>query len=299
MENQTTHKTGSQYKDTVFRTLFGDSKHFLELYNAVADEHIPADTIVTPYPSNELLAKYNDLAACIGDQLIVFFEHQSTISTNMPLRLLSYITDVLYLHIVDRDSLYKSKQVMIPTPKFYVLYNGEMKPNVRYVKLSDAFKTKDANPSMEIIAEIIDINLNSGESALHRSTALQGYSYFIEEIRKNQKAGMIRDKAIVTAIDSCIEQDVLSGFLTENYQEVSRMLNWEYDPEVEKRVLREEALEEGHEIGKEEGLQEGLQQGLQEGLLQGAELLAKLIREGYTLDEALEFVKTEPSTPPQ
>ena len=104
------------------------------------------------------------------------------------------------------------------------------------MEIADYFRTEESGctTSMEIIAEIIDINLNSGESALNRSTALQGYSYFIEEIRKNQKSGMIRDKAIVTAIDSCIEQDILSGFLTENYQEVSKMLNWEYDPDVEK-----------------------------------------------------------------
>ena len=36
-ENQQTQITSRQYKDTVFRTLFGDSKTFLELYNAVED----------------------------------------------------------------------------------------------------------------------------------------------------------------------------------------------------------------------------------------------------------------------
>jgi len=120
MEHISTQKTGRTYKDTLFRTIFGDSRNFLELYNAVANEHYPADTIVTPCPSNDLLAKFNDLAACIGDQLIVFFEHQSTISKNMPLRLLSYVTDILHLHIVDKDRLYGNTQVKIPTPKFYV-----------------------------------------------------------------------------------------------------------------------------------------------------------------------------------
>ena len=120
MDNFTSQKSGRQYKDTLFRTLFGESKKFLELYNAVADEHYPDDTIVTPCPSNDLLAKFNDLAACIGNQLIVFFEHQSTVSSNMPLRLLSYVTDILYLHIVDKDKLYSNTQVMIPSPKFYV-----------------------------------------------------------------------------------------------------------------------------------------------------------------------------------
>ena len=105
MENTNAQKSGRQFKDTLFRTLFSDSKNFLELYNAIADKHFPGDTDVTLCPSNDLLAKFNDLAACIENQLVVFFEHQSTISRNMPLRLLSYVTDILYLHIVDRDKL--------------------------------------------------------------------------------------------------------------------------------------------------------------------------------------------------
>jgi len=61
MENTTGNIITHKYKDTLFRTLFGDSKNFLELYNAVADEHYPEDTPVTPCPSNELIAKNNDV----------------------------------------------------------------------------------------------------------------------------------------------------------------------------------------------------------------------------------------------
>ena len=287
MENKI-QKTGRQFKDTLFRTLFGDSKSFLELYNAVANEHFPDDTVVTPCPSNDLLARFNDLAACIDNQLVVFFEHQSTISGNMPLRLLSYVTDILYLHVVDRDKLYSSAQVLIPSPKFYVLYNGDKSLSSSVMKLSDSFRARDFEPAMELTAEIIDINLNSGEVALTRSTTLQGYSYLIEEVRQNLLTGMIRDKAIVSAIDSCIELDILSEFLTEHYLEVTKVLNWEYDADAERRVLTEEAVEQG----LQQGLEQGMQQGMQQGLLQGAELLAKFINEGIPLEEALEKVKT-------
>jgi len=280
MDNFTSQKSGRQYKDTLFRTLFGESKKFLELYNAVADEHYPDDTIVTPCPSNDLLAKFNDLAACIGNQLIVFFEHQSTVSSNMPLRLLSYVTDILYLHIVDRDKLYSNTQVMIPSPKFYVLYNGEQKLNANEIRLSDAFRDHDSEPMMELVAKIININLNSGEVVLTRSTTLQGYSYLIDVIRKNQLSGMTRDKAISAAIDICIDSGVLTEFLTEYYLEVSKMLNWEYDADAERRVLTEEAM------------QQGMQQGLLQGRQQCADLLAKLIKEGTPVDEALEQIKS-------
>jgi len=280
MENINTQKTGRQYKDTLFRTLFGDSKNFLELYNAIADDHYPADTMVMPCPSNDLLAKYNDLAACIGNQLIVFFEHQSTGSKNLPLRLLSYASDIFYLHIVDRDKLYGSAQVKIPTPKFYVLYNGEQKLENNVLKLSDAFILSDPEPMLDLTAKIIDININSGELALSRSTTLKGYSYLIEEVRKNQLNGMTRDKAIVAAIDTCIDLDILTEFLTEHYMEVSKMLNWEYDAEAEKRVLTEEAIEQGRQEGRQEG----------------AEQLAKMINEGISLDKAMEKIKATSET---
>jgi len=266
-----TDKLSRQYKDTLFRTLFGDNKNFLELYNAIANEHFPPDTIVKPYPSNELLAKFNDLAACIGDQLVVFFEHQSTDSINMPLRLLSYATDILYMHIIDKKRLYDNIQVKIPTPKFYVLYNGIEKPRKRVLKLSDAFNTKESKPAMELTAKIIDINLNRREPALTRSTALKGYSFLVEEIRKNKKSGVIGDQAVISAIDTCIKLGVLKEFLTANYREVLDMLNWEYDAEADMNAKREEGKREGVPIG--------------------AELIVKLIKDGLSPEEALAQVK--------
>jgi len=256
MQDHKNQKSNHKYKDTLFRTLFGESKNFLELYNAVANENYPPDTPVTPYPSNELLARFNDVAACIGNQLIVFFEHQSTKSVNMPLRLLSYVTDILNLHIVDRDMLYEPMQIKIPTPKFYVMYNGEQNFKASELRLSDSFVIKETEPSLELIAKVVNINHESGNTALLRSSTLQGYSHLISEIRSNQRVGMTRDKAIATAVDSCIEDDILTEFLTEHYAEVARMLNWEYDAEAEKRVLQRAAREEGLEEGLERGRKE-------------------------------------------
>jgi len=87
---------------------------------------------------------------------------------------------------------------------------------------------------------------------------------------------MSRDNAIVKAIDLCISTNILSEYLTEHYQGVSKMLNWEYDADAERRVLRNEALEEG----------------MQKGKIDGAELLAKLIKDGVSVDEALESIKS-------
>ena len=165
-----------------------------------------------------------------------------------------------------------------------MLYNGERKLTINEMKLSDTFKVQDSEPMMELVAKIIDINHNSGEVVLNRSSTLQGYSLLIDTVRKNQLTGMTRDKAIAVAIDLCIESGVLTEFLTEHYLEVSKMLNWEYDADAEKRVLTEE--------GRQQGLQEGMQKGLQQGMQQGVEILADLLKNGTPLDEALEKVKS-------
>ena len=83
---------------------------------------------------------------------------------------------------------------------------------------------------------------------------------------------MTRDKAIVAAIDTCIKLDILTEFLTKYYTEVSKMLNWEYDADAERRVLREE--------GRQERQQEVVEE------------LTKMIDEGIPLDEALEKIKS-------
>ena len=243
--NNEISKTSRQYKDSLFRNLFYDNKRFLELYNAVADDHIPDNTAIIPCSSNSLLARYNDLAALIGSQLVVFFEHSSTVATNMPLRMLQYAVDILYSTIVDKDELYGSTQVIIPTPVFYVLYNGEQRFDSQVMKLSDAYVTKTSEPSIELSAKVVNINYGSGEAALERSNSLKGYSYLIAEVRKNLREGMTRDAAIVAAIEACIAKDILKTFLSENFEEVIKMLNYEYDAEAERRVLKKEGRQEG------------------------------------------------------
>ena len=180
----------------------------------------------------------------------------------------------LYSYIIDMNKLYGSKLVKIPAPKFYVLYNGVQRLENRILRLSDSFIINDGEPALELTVIIIDINYNSGEAALTRSTTLNGYSYLIAEIRRNLVAGMTRDAAISAAIDRCINQGILQEFLSNNYGEVIKMLNYEYNAEAERRVLWQE------------GMQEGIQKGRQEGI-QGIDLIVKLQHEGLSLEEAV------------
>jgi len=105
---------------------------------------------------------------------------------------------------------------------------------------------------------------------LSKSHTLDSYSRFIDKIREYQKEYQrkyqnenqwkfldkdekkeILDKAFKSAIEYCIRNNILKDFLKKHGSEVLNMLYAEYDPEVEMRVVREEALEEGREEGME------------------------------------------------
>ena len=68
-------------------------------------------------------SQINDVSFMLEDHLIVLMEHQSTINENMPLRLLLYISEI-YKGLVPGDLLYRQAVQKIPTPEFFVVYNG-------------------------------------------------------------------------------------------------------------------------------------------------------------------------------
>jgi len=74
----TIQKSTKKYADTVFRKLFNNKKRAIELCNAIVGTNYPetaAIKICTLNPDS-LLARYNDLAFCVENQLLVMSEHQ-------------------------------------------------------------------------------------------------------------------------------------------------------------------------------------------------------------------------------
>ena len=268
-------KSDTKYSDTFIRALFQDKKRAIELCNAVTGSNYAIHTeVMLCNLDHTLLKRYNDLAFAIDDQLLFMVEHQSTISPNLPLRFLSYLTDILYSWFVKVDELYGKKLCQIPTPKLYVLYNGMEPLKEKTLKLSDAFHIKEDEPCLELEVEVIDVNYASGHEVLQRSESLKGYAYLIDQIRIYMGQGLVRDTAISMAIDRCIEQNVLSEFLQEHYLEVAKMLSWEYDQEAEFRIIRREAKEEGIEQGIEEGAE-----------IKAIEIARSLLKSGMTVNE--------------
>ncbi|MCL1998633.1 MAG: hypothetical protein FWG65_07695 [Turicibacter sp.] len=251
--------SGRKYKDTVIRMLCQNPQRAIEVCNAVEGTNYPLTAHVEHHNiEDKLLGRYGDIICTIEKRLFLLSEHMSTLNFNMPLRILQYITDVIELAFLIKANLHSSIEVKIPTPKIFMLYNGRKKKESlpKIMRLSDAFILPDNQPALELIVKIIDISYGSGSEVLAKSPTLDGYAYFIHLIESGIKAGIGRDKAIATALEKCIKEDILADFLSENYGGLIDMLGYEYTVEDELRGRWMDGREEGREKGREEGREE-------------------------------------------
>jgi len=286
-------RSDKKYKDTFFRTLFHDEERALELFNAIEGTNFPVGTPLQFYSQGDksLTRRNNDLAVVIDNQLLAIKDHQGTLNPNMPLRLLPFATDILYTWLTDKKDLYKNRLVTIPTPKFYVLYNGKEKLINNVLRLSDAFRFENHDFSMELTVKIIDVNYGSGNEVLRKSPSLDGYAYLINCIRQSMNAGASRDKAIKAAVNQCINENILANFLKTHFQEVCDMfdygITYEEEMEIKLEEAKEEAMEKGMIKGMEKGLVKGMEKGEEEGILKSAQ---KLLQKGISLQDVISML---------
>ena len=258
-----------RYKDSVFVDFFGEDKNakanFLSLYNALHGTELDASSAeLEPLRLEQVMymAFRNDVACLVDGKIIVLVEHQSTVNANMPLRFLQYAAR-LYERIQNPRDRYLRRLKKIPTPEFYVFYNGEEDyPKKATLRLSDAFITAPEKPSLELIVSVTNINYNKGCKILHTCKPLKEYTLFIEAVRKHTK--LDSENGFRNAIKECIQNDILREYLQRKSKEVMNMLIAEYDYDVDIAVQREEereiALKEGEAKGFSEGISEGSHQ---------------------------------------
>ena len=158
-------KENREIKSSIFVDLFADDeldgeKNFLALYNAIHGTNLKLDEIELEHkkiPQSIYKPFDNDISMLINGRLIVLIEHQSTPNNNMPLRFLEYYVHLLY-GIVPAEARYKEKLYKIPSPEFYVFYNGEQKLEQEFtMKLSDAFIAEQEEPLCELKAKFMNI----------------------------------------------------------------------------------------------------------------------------------------------
>ena len=244
------------YKSSIFTMLFSDKKELLGLYNAVSgkDYKDPGLLEVNTLENAIYMAIKNDLSFVIDSQLSLY-EHQSTYSPNLPLRMLLYLAD-LYADMTKNENLYGKKKVKIPPPQFIIFYNGvERQPDRRILRLSDLYEVEEEEHKLELEAVMLNVNAGHNRELLQSCKTLADYAEYTACIRKYAEE-MDTEDAVECAIVECIQEGILEEFLRKNRAEAKRMSIYEYDQARHIRQEREDAWEEGWSEGRNEGRQE-------------------------------------------
>ena len=201
MESQPT--TQREYKDRLFKAIFGrdteESKRWcLELYNALNGTNFtdPDELEVNTIENVIYITMHNDISFLVDDQMC-WYEQQSTFNPNMPLRGFFYFAQLYHKHLVKKENskesaketapknILSSRLVKIPTPRFFVFYNGNKElPDMAKFRLSDAFITPDKTGDFEWTATVVNITLGSNERLAKNCKSLYDYAKFIARVRE-------------------------------------------------------------------------------------------------------------------
>ena len=262
-------KMQRNYKDTVFRMLFNNKEALLSLYNAINGTHYDRtdDLEIITLENAVYMAMKNDIAFILGLYMNLY-EHQSTLNPNMPLRDLFYIAKQMEKVVID-DTLYSSRVVKIPTPKFIVFYNGvDACEERRILKLSDAFQKKEEEVNLELKVLVLNINAGMNRQIMESCQTLKEYSIYVERVRK-YRADMPIEQAVEKAVTECIRENILADFLKKQRAEVVAMSILEYNEEEEIKKIRASERRGGYDDGWSAGNEAGRIEGEAAGKIAG------------------------------
>ena len=246
-----------EIKSSVFADLFGDDeldgkRNFLSLYNAIHGTNLKLEetTIKHKKIPQAICKPYdNDISMLINGRLIVLVEHQSTPNENMPLRCLEYYVHLLY-GIIPAKARYHESLVKIPTPEFYVFYNGQRKTENEYImKLSDAFWETQVEPSCELKVRFMSIIGDEGKNlpVVQKCDMLRQYCEFMDIVFRYQaelKETPTKDEqktCYERAIREAISKNILVDYLTRKGTAVINMFTDEYDYNSDMQAKMEDA----------------------------------------------------------
>ncbi len=132
-------------------------------------------------------------------------------------------------------------------------YNGrEQQPERKEYRLSDAYKTKTKDISLELVVTQLNINQGYNDRLMEKCPDLFQYMQYVSKIREYNKE-MPLEAAVTRTVDECISEGILREFLLQNKAEVVSMTIFEYDAELHMKMEREEAFEDGHAKGMKQG----------------------------------------------
>ena len=127
------------------------------------------------------------------------------------------------------------------------------------MRLSKSFYHQTEEPEIELICKAYNINPKNNQELKRRSPVLDGYTYFVEKVRDNQKKNMSLNEAIDDAIEDCIQNHVLEDFFRNRKDEVRKVTHLDYTWEKREKLIRKEEYEDGKAEGKAESILELLE----------------------------------------
>ena len=218
-----TKETGNQvyrsYKDRLFRMVFREKKELLGLYNAVnGTSYTDPEALTVVTLENAIYMNMKNDLAVVMDFYMDLYEHQSTYNPNIPLRNLHYVAKELRSWSGGR-TIYGRQLVRIPTPRFFVFYNGrDMQPERQVLKLSDAFINPEEDPALELKVVMLNINLGRNKELMEQCHTLLEYAQFVDRLRTYEKS-MGREEAVKHTVDTCIREGILRQLGQQSYEE--------------------------------------------------------------------------------
>ena len=227
--------------------LFRDRTNLLSLYNAVNQTSYtdPEELAVITLENAVYMNMKNDVAFLMDFRLNLY-EHQSTWNPNMPLRDLIYVAKE-YQVLKKDQTLYSSSLIRLPTPRFVVFYNGSgMTEESCILRLSDAYQSPEAEPELELKVRVLKIAPEANRELLEACQSLKEYMLFVEQVRK-YAAFLELNEAVDRAINKCIQDGILSDFLSKHKAEVIAVSIFEYDEEREIRLIRQDEFRQGQQ----------------------------------------------------
>ena len=259
-----------EYKSDLFSMLMQEKPYALETYNAVnnSDYKDPEAIEIITLDHGVSLTIRND-ASFILDMTANYYEHQSSVNPNMPLRfLLYYAEDMKKWTDREKKNLFGRGKVLIPTPHFVVFYNGtEEIPDVSVSYLSDSFFKSADMPELELRCTVLNINPGHCANIMEKAKILSEYTFLVELVRAYLKEMSLED-AIHLAIDECINRGILGEFLTRRRNEVEKTMNLDFTFERQLELTARDEHEAGYNQGREEGIEEGIEKGIKKQSIQ-------------------------------
>ena len=142
--------------------------------------------------------------------------------------------------------------------------------------LSDAFEAGRGSGCLECKAVMLNINRGRNADLMQKCRRLWEYSEFVAEVNDCLAKGYSIKRAIISAMNNCIDRGILEDVLTQNKSEVMHMLLTEYD---EKKHMKS-VFKDGEKSGFEKGEKSGFEKGQQAVM----ELVCKKLEAGKSID---------------